>query len=270
MKEENEVEEAIPEYIECIANVESYFKVGYIYKVKESEDLRSSAVVCNLPIDSFQPHNTLWVTLVKNGQKFYRPSTKEAFEAQVKSKKSAHTAVHLPTQEKWNFFIGKWNPMKLTENDWNDYEKRSCINLSEGRYGDYEYYTKESYKIISFEQWCEDNGYTVIETKTKAKDKKVEMKPDYSNYPKVSFEELQIGSKFVNIKYNTDIRTVTAKTVDNIHYSDSDGKNQELYKEYWYLLDCRLISHPTSECKVIPEPEVLEMVPIDKYFKIRN
>ena len=105
---------------------------------------------------------------------------------------------------------------------------------------------------------------------SKAKDKKVEMKPDYSNYPKVSFEELQIGSKFVNIKYNTDIRTVTAKTVDNIYYSDSDGKNQELYKEYWYLLDCRLISHPTSECKVIPEPEVLEMVPIDKYFKIRN
>ena len=105
---------------------------------------------------------------------------------------------------------------------------------------------------------------------SKVKDKKVEMKPDYSNYPKVSFEELQIGSKFVNIKYNTDIRTVTAKTVDNIYYSDSDGKNQELYKEYWYLLDCRLISHPTSEYKVIPEPEVLEMVPIDKYFKIRN
>ena len=105
---------------------------------------------------------------------------------------------------------------------------------------------------------------------SKAKDKKVETESNYSNYPKVSFEELQIGSKFVNIKYNTDIRTVTAKTVDNIYYSDSDGKNQELYKEYWYLLDCRLISHPTSEYKVIPEPEVLEMVPIDKYFKIRN
>jgi len=105
---------------------------------------------------------------------------------------------------------------------------------------------------------------------SKAKDKKVEMKPDYSNCPKVSFEELQIGSKFVNIKYNTDIRTVTAKNVDAIYYSDSDGKNQELHKEYWYILDCRLISHPTSEYKVIPEPEVLEMVPIDKYFKIRN
>ena len=120
---------------------------------------------------------------------------------------------------------------------------------------------QKGYTEITFEQF---KKYVMKE------EDKVEMKPDYSNYPKVSFEELQIGSKFVNIKYNTDIRTVTAKTVDNIYYSDSDGKNQVLYKEYWYTLDCRLISHPTSECKVIPEPEVLEMVSIDKYFKIRN
>lgn len=188
-----------------------------------------------------------------------------------KPKEPKLTAVYLPTQEKWNFFIGKWNPMKLSEISWNVCKEDSCIDLSEGSYGDYGCYTEESYRIISFEQWCEDNGYTFKETKPKvAKDKKVEMKLDYSNYPKVSFEELQIGSKFVNIKYNTDIRTVTAKTVDTIYYSDSDGINQELYKEYWYKLDCRLISHPTSEYKVIPEPEVLEMVPIDKYFKIRN
>lgn len=122
-------------------------------------------------------------------------------------------------------------------------------------------YTPKEHTEITFEQF---KKYVMKE------EDKVEMKPDYSNYPKVSFEELQIGSKFANIKYNTDIRTVTAKTVDTIYFSDSDGENQKLHKGLGPNLDCRLISHPTSECKVIPEPEVLEMVPIDKYFKIRN
>ena len=132
-----------------------------------------------------------------------------------------------------------------------EYSLGSCVSKE----------VQKGYTEITFEQF---KKYVMKE------EDKVEMESNYSNYPKVSFEELQIGSKFVNIKWNTDIRTVTAKTVDTIYYSDSDGENQKIYKERELNLDCRLISHPTSECKVIPEPEVLEMVSIDKYFKIRN
>lgn len=258
------------------------FKIGDCFRVTKRPNTWSSSAdpKAKYPLDNSFPYESIVKKIIEVDEDHISILDENGFgwhyypnlfvKVEEKPKEPRCTVIHLPTQEKWNFFISKWNPMKLSESMWNNYEKNSCINLSVGRYGTKDCYIMNSYNIISFAQWCEDNGYTFIETKTKAKDKKVEMKPDYSNYPKVSFEELQIGSKFVNIKYNTDIRTVTAKTVDTIFYSDSDGEKQEVYKEHWYKLDCRSIHHPTSEYKIIPEPEALEMVSIDKYFKIRN
>ena len=75
-------ENKIPKYIECISGLESSFINGRIYKVVESRNLLSSKVACNIDCHGISPGNNIWVTLEREDIRYWKASTKEAYEAQ--------------------------------------------------------------------------------------------------------------------------------------------------------------------------------------------
>jgi hypothetical protein len=84
-------EESIPEYIECTASkdTEPYFIKGNIYKVVKASPISSAELKCNI-LKDYEEHNILYTRLVDtDGTKLFKPSTKEAYEAQNASKQLA-------------------------------------------------------------------------------------------------------------------------------------------------------------------------------------
>ena len=77
-------EESIPEYIECTSSKdsESYFIKGNVYKVVKASPISSAELRCNI-LKDYKEHNILYTRLVDtDGTKLFKPSTKEAYEAQ--------------------------------------------------------------------------------------------------------------------------------------------------------------------------------------------
>ena len=68
-----------PEYIECTESQESYFKKGFIYKVIDSANLKSSIVITNVKAGKFGAGDRLWVTLADDKGTYYIPSTEEKY-----------------------------------------------------------------------------------------------------------------------------------------------------------------------------------------------
>lgn len=85
-------EESIPEYIECTSpkDTEPYFIKGNIYKVVKASPISSAELTCNI-LKDYEEHNILYTRLVDtDGTKLFKPSTKEAYEAQNTSKQLAN------------------------------------------------------------------------------------------------------------------------------------------------------------------------------------
>lgn len=81
----NKKEESIPEYIECTSSKDSepYFIKGNVYKVVKASAISSAELRCNI-LKDYKEHNILYTRLVDNdGTKLFKPSTKEAYEAQL-------------------------------------------------------------------------------------------------------------------------------------------------------------------------------------------
>ena len=77
-------EESIPEYIECTSskNSERYFIKGNVYKVVKASPISSAELRCNI-LKDYKEHNILYTRLVDtDGTKLFKPSTKEAYDAQ--------------------------------------------------------------------------------------------------------------------------------------------------------------------------------------------
>ena len=81
-------ENEIPKYIECINGQESYFIDGRVYEVQDRINLNSVRVLCNIACGGYSPADILWVTLEDASAKYWKPSTKEAYEAQKETKPS--------------------------------------------------------------------------------------------------------------------------------------------------------------------------------------
>lgn len=89
-------EDIVPEYVECVKTKESYFIKGVIYKVINATNLVSAEVISNIKTGSYNPGNTLYITLKdSDGKQYYKNSTREAYEAQQKPKTP-------------KFEVGKW------------------------------------------------------------------------------------------------------------------------------------------------------------------
>jgi len=134
---EKVVEEVIPEYVECIQKL-SQIEIGKIYKIENNVVAGAYA----------------WKTTQ------FKPSTKEAFDAQNQPKQPLKQAVHCKTQEEYKFTK---ETLGVTFNS-NAYiagesiiplDAVGCtINLN--RFGHSIY---NDYKLLSFQEWCDLNGY---------------------------------------------------------------------------------------------------------------
>ena len=95
---EVEAEEIIPEYIECIKPQCGYFIPGNIYKVLDTEHISCCKIISNIKCSDYEPGHGLYVSLTDTS--YFKPSTKEAYDAQNK------------VEEKFQFIVGKWYKCK--------------------------------------------------------------------------------------------------------------------------------------------------------------
>jgi hypothetical protein len=155
--------EVIPEYAECIKINENYPKtsvIGRVYKVEGETATKSDWLI------SFNGENYPSVD-----KKRFKPSTKEAYEAQFKKEKDVkkEQAVIIENKEQWNFALNIIrNGKKLYS-----YISDTCLNTDNGCYCSKEYYEQEGYEVISFEKWCEQEN---IVNPFKEKIKQLELK----------------------------------------------------------------------------------------------
>lgn len=190
--------ETNPEYVECLENHDTQFTKGKIYKVINSE------------------FNSIEVDLDDNGKpnswhkKFFKPSTKEAFDAQ--KEKQLKQAVHCTTQEEWDFVTEKLGYKWSEYSKWSVHKNNTCINLKRLGFGTAGVAYK-GYQILSFQEWCDLNGYKM--------EKEVKFK---------------VGKWYKCKNHNYAIKYLREKAYDFSHvivYSDiiDDNKNYKSYSE---------------------------------------
>jgi hypothetical protein len=145
--------EQVPEYVECISLPSgwgTYTKVGTIYKT-----------------DSY-PNGGYKILFEDGGaqtcvgkEKYFKPSTKEAFDNQFKPKYE-YEVVHCKTQEEWDF-VTKTLGYVWVGGSWSVNKENSCINIKEKAHASKEgtVYGNGQAKILSFEEWCNKEGITM-------------------------------------------------------------------------------------------------------------
>lgn len=69
--------------------------------------------------------------------------------------------VNTKTQKEWDFVLSKFNPRKLASSVYEVYWETSVIILdgSPGTYANLDWAKKENCTVISFEDWCKENGH---------------------------------------------------------------------------------------------------------------
>ena len=142
-------------------------------------------------------------------KKYVLKETKTKVEEKPKQE-PMKAAVHVKTSEEFDFVISKIREVGNRYNSWHNNKDQSCIDLSDGCYSDKNYFHRNNYKVISFEDWCKVNGYS-------------------------KEEEFKVGDC---TKISIENPFETTNTQENIN--------------------------------ILPKPKELEIVPISKYFKIRN
>lgn len=83
---EVETKKVIPEYIKCIKPQSVYFIPGNVYKVLDTEYIDSCKIISNIKCSHYEENTLLWVSLADAS--YFKPSTKEAFEAQIEKRLS--------------------------------------------------------------------------------------------------------------------------------------------------------------------------------------
>lgn len=147
---EKPMQEIIPEYVECIKSTSNKsFILGNIYKTNSSSEKH----LYRFDKDEQGDKNGLTATS-------FKPSTKEAYEAQNKPiKQYVGKVVHCTTQEEWDFVSNKLEYIWFNSYQFNLYKNNSCIKLSANTCGNLNWYKDNNYQILSFQEWCEENSY---------------------------------------------------------------------------------------------------------------
>lgn len=163
----DESKEVIPEYVECIYNngtLKNNLLIGKIYKVNKKSSTIENIVLEDYPMSGIYRGLSISGSTIISKYTGFKPSTKEAFDAQNQPKQPLKQAVHCTTQEEWDFVISKFNPMGLKYTQFDKYKSNSIIIFSEEQnkiyYGSYSNKNETSFKeILSFQEWCDLNGY---------------------------------------------------------------------------------------------------------------
>lgn len=149
--------ETIPEYVECINVATCNTKVGEIFKCRQIDNSfeweYNNKTIKNY--SSWDGWRVPWSD--KLPQKHFKPSTKEAFDAQNQPKQPLKQAVHCTTQEEWDFVSDKigykfTTKFELRVNDTINPALQSCECKSF-------YERRGEYQLLSFQKWCNLNGY---------------------------------------------------------------------------------------------------------------
>lgn len=62
--------------------------------------------------------------------------------------------VECKTKDHWIYVNDHLNTSRnLSLDNWDEYQEDSCINLVDGKYGNYQYYSENNYQILTFEEW---------------------------------------------------------------------------------------------------------------------
>jgi len=82
-------------------------------------------------------------------------------KAEEEVKQPLKQAIHCTTQEEWDFVLSKFNPMGLSKNKFMDYKENSVIVTSDFEYniGRFRHIIHHKHQILSFQEWCDLNGY---------------------------------------------------------------------------------------------------------------
>ena len=155
-------EDVIPEYVECIKVATQNTKIGEIFKCRHQNGLFEFEYnnKSGITYKSWDGWSLPWSDELP--QKFFKPSTKEAFDAQNKPKQPLKQAVHCTTQEEWDFVTEKFgNDGKnwFKHPDWGN-NKSFCISFEgKNQSQTLDFYINAGYQILSFQEWCDLNGY---------------------------------------------------------------------------------------------------------------
>lgn len=109
-----------------------------------------------------------WFCEEKSSKPEYQLSQLQKFFTKDEVKQPLKQAVHCTTQEEWDFvlsklpkssFLSKQSDKFTKYNDQCRYEGGIAVNINGCAYSDIEWYKNEGYQILSFQEWCNLNGY---------------------------------------------------------------------------------------------------------------
>jgi len=153
LKETTEIpKEVIPEYVELLEGFDNT-RTGKIFDTKNV-----------IPLMNDWSSLWTWESIFKNDlqRQYFKPSTKEAFDAQNQPKQPLKQAVHCKTQEEWDFVtekLGNDDENWFIDPDWGN-NKSFCISFEDKNQSQtLDFYQNAGYQILSFQEWCDLNGY---------------------------------------------------------------------------------------------------------------
>ena len=152
------IKEVIPEYVECINSAGTVIlKVGMIYRV-----LSKGVCSCGTSWYLLEDVNLEKCCTCGNSAPSsaynlnrFKPSTKEAYDAQNQPKQPLKQAVHCKTQEEWDFTCGKLKRKSFCKFN----ELGDCIKVDNPGVSFFIRKPDKDYQILSFQEWCDLNGY---------------------------------------------------------------------------------------------------------------
>ena len=190
------------------------------------------------------------------------------------------TAVHVKTSEEFDFVISKIREKSNRYNSWNVYRTESCISSDFGYYQNKDWFSKNNYKVVSFEDWCEDNEYIFVTQELKEEELKV---GDYAvvlkGYRGSNFTPGNIVKLVLDEKCGFQCLDVRTPYSENTHFIYTKNlrkaTTQEILAEtlptvIGHIKNPFEITNAQENINILPKPKELEIVPISKYFKIRN
>ena len=133
--------------------------------------------------------------------------------------------VNTKTQKEWDFVLSKFNPRKLASSVYDTYRETSVIILdgSPGLYGNLDWAKKENCTVISFEDWCKENGHVT----------KVEV------FPGIFVGDIVVSLAYhaSSIRVKGSIHVVRTESIKNaLYYTAIDGENIcSSNQEHWRL-----------------------------------
>ena len=159
-----------------------------------------------------------------------------------KPKQLLKQAVECKTQEEWDFACDKYNKPSSTKKDFPKFNTFDYTFKFTGWYT-LERYLQNGYQILSFQEWCDLNGYKMTKTRFKKGDYVVSLRPE-------PFSTVHIKYNYCYIQYKDgdkiSIDSGTTMYEDNINYARlATPEEIEEYKRIGKPYDVTTLQSPT-------------------------